>query len=46
MSTHLHFHTHPEFPLRGFALMHPYALEWLLLTLWAAILLLVWLGAS
>lgn len=46
MTTHLHFHPHAGLPFRGFAVLHPYAAEWVLMAIWAAIILLVWLGAS
>jgi hypothetical protein len=46
MTTHLHLHPHPNVPLRGFAVLHPYAAEWVLMAVWAAIILLVWLGTS
>ena len=48
MTTHPHVHPHfyPMFPVRRFALGHPYATDWLLLTIWALAALLLWLWNS
>ena len=52
MTTHLHFHPHfhpharPPVPLLRFAIEHPNAGDWLLLTAWTLAALLLWFWGS
>ncbi|MDP1831949.1 MAG: hypothetical protein Q8K67_07805 [Geothrix sp.] len=46
MATHHPFHLHPQVPLRRFTLEHPYAADWLLLTVGTVAALLLWFWNS
>jgi len=44
--THSHFHPHFMLPLRRFAVGHPFAPDWILLTFGALVALLLWIWNS
>lgn len=46
MATHLHFHPHSQHPVRWFALAHPYAADWAILTVVTLAALLLWFWNS